>query len=161
MFTFYLYNCTVQKKEVFMKKIFLMMLAVSSAMFAFTSCSKSSDESVNLCEKAYASEEEEAKALAVPVDKLKDIPQHVRAARAAAVILSSYVTLKDSTYTLDISAEEAAKLGVTEDLYNQVKKDMDKSNEAIKKAINNGEKPNLPDVKKQAEEYKKTGKLPE
>lgn len=144
-----------------MKQIFLMMLAVSSAVFVFTSCSKSSDEPVNLSERAYASEEEEAKALAVPVEKLKDIPQHLRAARAAAVILSSYVTLKDSTYTLDISAEEAAKLGVTEDLYNQVKKDLDKSNEAIKKATKNGEKLNLPDIKKQAEEYKKTGKLPE
>ena len=144
-----------------MRFFLLIVLAVSSAVFAFTSCSKSSDELVNLRERAYASEEEEARALAVPVDKLNDIPKHVRDARAAAVILSSYVTLKDGIYTLDISAEEAAKLGVTEDLYNQLKKDMDKSNEAIKKAIKNGEKLNLPDIKKQAEEYKKTGKLPE
>ena len=159
MFTYYLYICNVQKKEISMKKIFLMMLAVSSAVFAFTSCSKSFDDEVNLKTRVYASEVEEARALAVPVESLKDIPQHVRVQRAAAVILSSYVTLHGDRYTLDISAEEAEKLGVTEDLYNAVKKDLDKSNESIQKAIDNGEKPNLPDVKKQAEEYKKTGKL--
>lgn len=108
--------------------------------------------------KVYSSKIEEANALAVPVEDLDEIPQNVKEKRAAAVILSNYVSLNDSTYSLDISAEEAKKLGITEDLYYEIVNDLEKSNEAIKEATKNGEKLILPNVKKEAEDYR-NGKL--
>lgn len=146
-----------------MKSISLMMFIVASTIFTFYSCSNSLDEedfstSNNLNTKVYSSKIEEAKALAVPIEDLDNIPQNIKGKRAAAVILSKYISLNDSIYSLDISVEEAKKLGVTENFYYEIVNDLEKSNEAIKEATKNGEKLILPDVKKEAEDYS-NGKL--
>lgn len=65
------------------------------------------DNSVKL--KSYSSQIEEAKALALPVDEINSIPNNIKNKRAAAIILSNYVSIKDSLYSLDISKEEAQK----------------------------------------------------
>ena len=94
--------------------------------------------------KAYSSQVEEAKALALPVDKINNIPKSIKDKRAAAVILSNYVSIKDSLYSIDISKEDAQKLGIDADLYTSILQDLELSNKIIKEARQKGEKPNLP-----------------
>lgn len=56
-----------------------------------------------------------SQALALPVDEINSIPNNIKDKRAAAVILSNYVSIKDSLYSLDISKEEAQKIGIDAD----------------------------------------------
>ena len=48
----------------------------------------------------------------MPVDEINSIPNNIKDKRAAAVILSNYVSIKDSLYSLEISKEEAQKIGI-------------------------------------------------
>lgn len=101
------------KKDVLFK---VFTLVVASCLI---SCSnddqkiQEGDNSVNI--KSYSSQIEEAKALALPVDEINSIPNNIKDKRAAAVILSNYVSIKDSLYSLDISKEEAQKIGIDAD----------------------------------------------
>ena len=101
------------KKDVLLK---VFTLVVASCLI---SCSNDDsndyegDNSVKL--KSYSSQIEEAKALALPVDEINSIPNNIKNKRAAAIILSNYVSIKDSLYSLDISKEEAQKIGVDAD----------------------------------------------
>ena len=108
----------------------------------------------NIRKRTYTSETEEAKALAVSIEELRQMPKETRAKRAAAIILADYVSLKDSTYHLNISKEEAKKLGIDGDLYDNVAANLEESNKAIRKALKEGYKLALPDIKKEADKYK-------
>ena len=88
----------------------------------------------------------------MPVDEINSIPNNIKDKRAAAVILSNYVSIKDSLYSLEISKEEAQKIGIDADLYISILEDLNNSNRAIKEARLQGKKISLPNVK---EEYKK------
>lgn len=138
------------KKDVLLK---VFTLVVASCLI---SCSNDNqkiqegDNSVNI--KSYSSQIEEAKALALPVDEINSIPNNIKDKRAAAVILSNYVSIKDSLYSLEISKEEAQKIGIDADLYISIFEDLNNSNRAIKEARLQGKKISLPNVK---EEYKK------
>ena len=108
----------------------------------------------NIRKRTYTSETEEAKALAVSIEELRQMPKETRAKRAAAIILADYVSLKDCTYHLNISKEEAKKLGIDGDLYDNVAANLEESNKAIRKALKEGYKLALPDIKKEADKYK-------
>lgn len=64
--------------------------------------------------------------------------------RKASIILSEFVTLKGNQYVLNISMEDAKKKGITEVQYKKVVKDLEDSNQAITKALQEGEKLELP-----------------
>lgn len=124
-----------------------------------TACTERFDRSTytdgnNIRKRTYTSETEEAKALAVSIEELRQMPKETRAKRAAATILADYVSLKDSTYHLNISKEEAKKLGIDGDLYDNVAANLEESNKAIRKALKEGYKLALPDIKKEADKYK-------
>ena len=132
-------------------------LTILPLFFFFVACSDQPEQSPidgNLKEKVYSSMEEEAKALALPVSELNSLSKSEKRQRAAAVILADYVVLKDSSYHLNISKEYAKSIGVDGELYERVKKDLELSNKAIKDALKVGEKLDLPDIKKEAKEYK-------
>ena len=124
-----------------------------------TACTERFDRSTctdgnNIRKRTYTSETEEAKALAVSIEELRKMPKETRAKRTAAIILADYVSLKDSTYHLNISKEEAKKLGIDGDLYDNVAANLEESNKAIRKALKEGYKLALPDIKKEADKYK-------
>lgn len=132
-------------------------LTILPLFFFFVACSDQPEQSPidgNLKEKVYSSMEEEAKALALPVSELNSLSKSEKRQRAAAVILADYVVLKDSSYHLNISKEYAKSIGVDGESYERVKKDLELSNKAIKDALKVGEKLDLPDIKKEAKEYK-------
>lgn len=104
--------------------------------------------------KTYASPEEEAKALALPVDEVRTFPKDIKTVRAAAVMLSAYVSVKDSLYSLDISMQDARKAGVDEDLYRVVLQDLQNTNEALKEMRQRGEHPDMPNVKELYKKYR-------
>lgn len=142
------------KKDVLLK---VFTLVVASCLI---SCSnddpnnQEGDNSVNM--KSYSSQIEEAKALALPVDEINSIPNNIKDKRAAAVILSNYVSIKDSLYSLDISKEEAKKIGIDADLYISILEDLNNSNRAIKEARLQGQKISLPNVKEEYKEYRQS-----
>ena len=142
------------KKDVLLK---VFTLVVASCLI---SCSNDNqkiqegDNSVNI--KSYSSQIEEAKALALPVDEINSIPNNIKDKRAAAVILSNYVSIKDSLYSLDISKEEAQKIGIDADLYISILEDLNNSNRAIKEARLQGKKISLPNVKEEYKEYRQS-----
>lgn len=132
-------------------------LTILPLFFFFVACSDQPEQSPidgSLKEKVYSSMEEEAKALALPISELNTLSKSEKRQRAAAVILADYVVLKDSSYHLNISKEHAKSIGVDGESYERVKKDLELSNKAIKDALKVGEKLSLPDIKKEAKEYK-------
>ena len=132
-------------------------LTILPLFFFCVACSDQPEQTPidgNLKEKVYSSMEEEAKALALPVSELNSLSKSEKRQRAAAVILADYVVLKDSSYHLNISKEYAKSIGVDGESYERVKKDLELSNKAIKDARKVGEKLDLPDIKKEAKEYK-------
>ena len=132
-----------------MKKAFLFIM-VCGALLLATSCNNNS-----LRNKKYKSVHEEAIALALPDSEVATFPQKYKAQRAASVILVNYVEQKDSTYYLTISREDAKKLGVDGDLYDNVKKSLNNTNNAIKELNKKGEKIELLDVEKVKEDARK------
>ena len=65
--------------------------------------------------------------------------------RKASFILSEYVVLKGQQYVLEISAKEALeKKGISQELYDKVAKDLADTNAAINKALQEGQKLDLP-----------------
>ena len=93
--------------------------------------------------------------MALPDSEVATFPQKYKAQRAASVILVNYVEQKDSTYYLTISREDAKKLGVDGDLYDNVKKSLNNTNNAIKELNKKGEKIELLDVEKVKEDARK------
>ena len=132
-----------------MKKAFLFILACGALLLA-TSCNSNS-----LRNKKYKSVHEEAIALALPDSEVATFPQKYKAQRAASVILIDYIEQKDSTYYLTISREDAKELGVDGDLYDNVVKDLDNTNNAIKELNKKGEKIELLDVEKVKEDARR------
>lgn len=137
------------------KNNFLKVFVVIS-FSGFISCANGSsngqENNNSVRTKTYSSKTEEAKALALPIDKVSSTSKKIKDRRAAAVILSNYVSIKDSLYVLEISKEDAQKLGVDTDLYMSVLQELKRTNKMIKEARQRGENITLPDVK---EEYKK------
>lgn len=132
-----------------MKKAFLFIFACGALLLA-TSCNNNS-----LRNKKYKSVHEEAIALALPDSEVATFPQKYKAQRAASVILTEYVEQKDSSFYLTISREDAKKLGVDGDLYDNVVKDLDNTNNAIKELNKKGEKIELLDVEKVKEDARR------
>lgn len=132
-----------------MKKTFLFILACGALLLA-TSCNSNS-----LRNKKYKSVHEEAIALALPDSEVATFPEKYKAQRAASVILIDYIEQKDSTYYLTISREDAKKLGVDGDLYDNIKKSLDNTNNGIKELNKKGEKIELLDVEKVKEDARR------
>lgn len=110
-------------------------------------CSRESPEAVSVRERTYASVEEEAKALALTVDEVKKLSKTVKDRRAAAMILSKYLTItSDSLGALNITKEAAKKLGVDEDLYEYHVKELNATNDYIKEMRKRGVKVDLSDL---------------
>lgn len=137
------------------KNNFLKVFVVIS-FSGFISCTNGSsngqENNNSVRTRTYSSKTEEAKALALPIDKVSSTSKKIKDRRAAAVILSNYVSIKDSLYVLEISKEDAQKLGVDTDLYMSVLQELKRTNKMIKEARQRGENITLPDVK---EEHKK------
>ena len=93
--------------------------------------------------------------MALPDSEVATFPQKYKAQRAASVILTEYVEQKDSSFYLTISREDAKELGVDGDLYDNVVKDLDNTNNAIKEMNKKGEKIKLLDVEKIKEDARR------
>ena len=121
----------------FLKLIPLSLLAILIA----SSCAKNNSPSQtnnSVRNRVYASEE--AKALLLSVEELRQMPKEIRIKRAAALALKNYAFYKDSVFYLNISKEEAKKLGVDEDLYEEITEGIKDTNKQIKECNAKGEK---------------------
>uniref|UniRef100_UPI00359F18FC hypothetical protein n=1 Tax=Prevotella heparinolytica TaxID=28113 RepID=UPI00359F18FC len=146
------------KKNIILK---VFALIVTSCLISCSNDDSNIQENNNNVKtRVYSSQIEEAKALALPVDEVNSVPKRIKEKRAAAVILSNYVSIKDSLYSLDISKEDAQKLGVDADLYIRVLQDLKNTNNIIEKARQKGEKIILPNVKEEYRKYKQSNKVP-
>lgn len=134
-----------------MKKAFLFV--VTCGILIFASCDSGVKNSVKT--RKYKSLHEEAVALALPDSEVATFPEKYKAQRAASVILIDYIEQKDSTYYLTISREDAKKLGVDGDLYDNIKKSLDNTNNGIKELNKKGEKIELLDVEKVKEDARR------
>lgn len=134
-----------------MKKAFLFV--VTCGILIFASCDSGVKNSVK--NRKYKSLHEEAIALALPDSEVATFPEKYKAQRAASVILIDYIEQKDSTYYLTISREDAKKLGVDGDLYDNIKKSLDNTNNGIKELNKKGEKIELLDVEKVKEDARR------
>ena len=134
-----------------MKKAFLFV--VTCGILIFASCDSGVKNSVKT--RKYKSLHEEAIALALPDSEVATFPEKYKAQRAASVILIDYIEQKDSTYYLTISREDAKKLGVDGDLYDNIKKSLDNTNNGIKELNKKGEKIELLDVEKVKEDARR------
>ena len=95
-------------------------------------------------ERPHATQQEIEQLLLSP-DEAKRLTPEMLEHRKASFALSEYVVLKDQQYVLEISAKEAMeKKGVSQELYDKVVKDLEETNAAITKALQEGQKLDLP-----------------
>ena len=127
-----------------MDKNFLKLIPLSLlAILIVSSCAKKDSPSQtnnSVRNRVYASEAEEAKALLLSAEELRQIPKDIRIKRAAALALKDYVYYKDSVFYLNISKEDAKELGVDEDLYEEIIEGIKDTNQKIKECNAKGEK---------------------
>lgn len=128
-----------QMDKNFLKLIPLSLLAI---LIASSCAQKDSPSQTNnsVRNRVYASEAEEAKALLLSVEELRQMPKEIRIKRAAALALKNYAFYKDSVFYLNISKEDAKKLGVDEDLYEEIIEGIKDTNKQIKECNAKGEK---------------------
>lgn len=118
--------------------------------FCVLSCSKTADngslqEARNETEmpvtdiRNYTREEiDEANSLYLPVEELGSFTEEMKARRRANIILMEYLVPRDSFYAIDISEDEAAKLGVAPEYYRAALKDIERADSARKESIKQG-----------------------
>ena len=127
-----------------MDKNFLKLIPLSLlAILTVSSCTKNeapTQTNNSIRNRVYASEAEEAKALLLSVEELRQMPKEIRIKRAAALALKNYAFYKDSVFYLNISKEDAKKLGVDEDLYEEIIEGIKDTNKQIKECNAKGEK---------------------
>ena len=112
----------------------LAFLAVSCLCLSITSC------------------QEKTRLTKLEMEQLKLTPEEAQRLtpemlehRKASFILSEYVVLKEQQYVLEISEKEAwEKNGISKELYDKVAKDLAATNTAINKALQEGQKLDLP-----------------
>ena len=112
----------------------LAFLAVSCLYLSITSC------------------QEKTRLTKLEMEQLKLTPEEAQRLtpemlehRKASFILSEYVVLKEQQYVLEISEKEAwEKNGISKELYDEVAKDLAATNAAINKALQEGQKLDLP-----------------
>jgi len=127
------------------------------------SCSKTADnvsqqearnetEAVEGAARTYTREEiDEANSLYLPVEELGSFTEEMKARRRANIILMEYLVPRDSFYAIDISEDEADKLGVAPEYYRAALKDIEMADSARKESIKQGipvEK-TLPDLREE------------
>ena len=95
-------------------------------------------------EKPHATQQEIEQLKLSPEEAIRFTPEMLEH-RKASFALSEYVVLKDQQYVLEISAKEAMeKKGISQELYDKVVKDLEDTNAAIAKALQEGQKLDLP-----------------
>ena|SRR3712207_32800 len=136
---------------------YIALVAFTSVCFSCASKSDSLKNKSKKIEKEFVAAEAEAKALKLSLEELQAMPKAVRAKRAAGLILVDYLTLKDSVIYLDISREEALKLGVKSKFYDEYQQEISETNALIKDYNKRGESIQLPDIaKKKPSTFKPT-----
>lgn len=136
-----------------MKKSLFTITLMGVIILFFVSCSQDNDALQDTQEsetKTLQEEKEEADKLFLTVKQLKSMPSDAKEKRKAGLILSKYTTLKDYEYSLDISKEEALKLGVSENLYYEILNDLEKTNKTIRELREKGVEVEMTDIKAEA-----------
>lgn len=83
-------------------------------------------ESTEANTRSYTQEEiDEANSLLLPVEELSRFTEEMKSRRKANLILAEYVVPHDSVYVLEISEEEASKMGVDPEYYRAAIKDIE------------------------------------
>ena len=112
----------------------LAFLAVSCLYLSVTSCQ----------EKTRLTKQEMEQLKLTPEEAQRFTPEMLEH-RKASFALSEYVVLKDQQYVLEISAKEAMeKKGISQELYDKVAQDLEDTNAAITKALQEGQELDLP-----------------
>ena len=95
-------------------------------------------------EKPHATQQEIEQLKLSPEEAIRFTPEMLEH-RKASFALSEYVVLKDQQYVLEISAKEAMeKKGISQELYDKVVQDLEDTNAAITKALQEGQELDLP-----------------
>ena len=119
-----------------MKKYFtaLALLAVSCFCTILTNCQRNP-----------RSNQQNTEQLELTTEEAQRLTPEMLEHRKASLALSEYVVLKGQQYVLNISAKEAMeKKGISQELYEKVQKDLEDTNAAIAKALQEGQQLNLP-----------------
>ena len=74
--------------------------------------------------------------------------------RKAAMIIGEHVNLDNYKYTLEISKEEANKLGIRDIIYDLIYEDIEQVNKFASESMAKGDTIPMPDVKKHFKRYK-------
>lgn len=130
--------------------ITIILYTVISGSLLF-SCSQTSENSQYISKEIIS----ESKIKSNNYGTLDTLPEKVQRKRNASIILSEFVKVENNQYILDISKDEAKNLGVSPELYNEIKEEIAFTNNWIKKMIDNGDTVDIPDIQSLAKEYKK------
>lgn len=107
--------------------------------------------------RSYTQEEiDEANSLLLPVEELSRFTEEMKSQRKANLILVEYLVPHDSVYALEISEEEAAKLGVAPKYYKAAIKDIETTDSLYSELVREGkaEKHPLKDFREEVRELK-------
>lgn len=141
-----------------MKTKTILSLGLYVILSVFSSCSQDDDlmNSTSAQTDTFSLPEiQQAKELAIPINELRNLSEEVKQKRAASITLSDYIVLDGNQYRLEISEQDAQKLGVTPYFYDIINKDILATNTAIMEMLEKGEYIELCDVQAVSKAYKK------
>ncbi len=82
------------------------------------------------------------------------LSEEAKQLRAASITLSEYIVLENNQYRLDVSEQEALKLGIASNLYKTIKDEIASTNAIIQKTVENGDTIEMCDVQAVSKAYK-------
>ncbi len=82
------------------------------------------------------------------------LSEEAKKLRAASIALSEYIVLENNQYKLDISEQDAQKLGITSNLYNTIKDELASTNAIVQKTMENGDSIEMCDVQAISKAYR-------
>lgn len=97
----------------------------------------------------------EAEYLGLPVDIVKDLTPEAKQSRISSFIMAEHIYLDGFEQRIDISEQEALALGVPTHHYNYIVNYLKTLNEVTKRMVENGDEPNIINIKSHVREAKK------
>ena len=130
-------------------------LLIMTFVLGLLSCSQ--DDSINEYDSnSMIKNETEAYQMGITVEEFEKIPIPIREKRKAAMLLSEYVSLSGTIYSLDINKDDAIKIGVDTLLYEDILKDIEETNQIVNQSLQEGVDVELADVKNEYRKYKES-----
>lgn len=124
------------------------MRNLSTVLIALVCLSCSQNDKTATPQASAMTEQEKADRLFLSVEEMRQMPEEALTKRAAALVMSKYVFIrKDSLYHVELTKEEAQKLGVDNKTYDGILAEIAFANKTLEEQRKQGNHIEMPDIR--------------